>query len=501
MGSTKPTIVLVGEDNIDVISLRKQLELEKGLEFLVEKKVLGFEQLFDFIKAATGSLLVLLDMSRNPEKAFWIAQQIKREFPKIHLVMTATDNHPATVARAKRSGAEDFLLLQPLKWVEVFQTLDKIMEKMKREDSRPGDQSIADSGPQALKEDVKDTARTDAVRKELTEKPGIPTSGETSPPVDKQGPTSGLAGKGPEPEPSVSVASSQKPIDGRDGLMQGLFSQIRVIDVLQLAILAKKSGLLKLTRGKEVVDVFIVKGEIVHAISPMGQGEKALFYPLTWTEGTFTLLANPSTPQRTIAKPTAQLLAELLAVHEEWDQIRQVIPQESAVFHVCEVENLSRQAQSITFSPEEWAIFTKVDGSRSVKSIAEILHLSYFDVAKTIHKFQRGELVKTVSPSASPARSGPNPPPAAPVVKGLIQNGVPAEFFKRMIDGLADVLGPISPIIVRNQITALGESPEAFPSNRLGELIDSVSQQIPDKKQKTRFLEKMREEIRTLKTP
>ena len=385
MVSTKPTVVLVGEDNIDLISMRKQIELKKGSNFVVESRVLGFEELFDFIRNTTESLLVLLDMSRNPEKASWIAQEVKREFPDIYLVMTATDNHPATISRAKRSGAEDFLLLQPLKWVEVFQSLDKIMEKMRREDRRPGDRTRADSGPQTRKAAVKagpsknepaeppqnqtktrkntetspkedalpplhqpDAARTDAASKGPTERPGTSASLTNPPAMDKPGVTSGLVGEGPGPEPGAPVAPSQKSIDGRDGLMQGLFSQIRVIDVLQLAILAKKSGLLKLTRGKEIVDVFIVRGEIIHAVSPIGQGEKALFYPLTWTEGTFALMASPSTPQRTIPKLSPQLLSELLAVNEEWEQVRQALPPEGAVFCIGEAEKPDRQTQPVT---------------------------------------------------------------------------------------------------------------------------------------------------------
>jgi hypothetical protein len=47
--------------------------------------------------------------------------------------------------------------------------------------------------------------------------------------------------------------------------MQGNLSQISLNDLLLLATSAKKSGVLKLTRGKETVDVYLT-GNIVHAI-------------------------------------------------------------------------------------------------------------------------------------------------------------------------------------------------------------------------------------------
>ena len=74
--------------------------------------------------------------------------------------------------------------------------------------------------------------------------------------------------------------------------MQGNLSHISLTDLLVLATSGKKSGVLKLARGKETVEVYLTDGNIVHATCPIGDGDKALLYPVTWGEGTFNLQPN-----------------------------------------------------------------------------------------------------------------------------------------------------------------------------------------------------------------
>lgn len=51
--------------------------------------------------------------------------------------------------------------------------------------------------------------------------------------------------------------------------MEGNLSHINLNDVLLLATAGKKSGVLKLSRGNESVDVYLSEGDIVHATCPM----------------------------------------------------------------------------------------------------------------------------------------------------------------------------------------------------------------------------------------
>jgi chromosome segregation ATPase len=78
-----------------------------------------------------------------------------------------------------------------------------------------------------------------------------------------------------------------------------------------------------------------------------------------------------------------------------------------------------------------------------------------------------------------------------PVVKSSGSDGaqqtVPPNFFDRVTVELTQALGPMASMIVRDHVAALGESMERFPTTRVSELLDTVSQEISDESQKIGF--------------
>ena len=263
--------------------------------------------------------------------------------------------------------------------------------------------------------------------------------------------------------------------------MQGTLSQISLNDILLLATEGKKSGLLRLSRGKEVVELFLVEGDIIHATCPVGEGEKALLYPVTWGEGTFALLPNGSPPSQTISKPSAELLAEVKAMSQEWKRITEVIPTGKTVFRMADLDE--ERNGSITVPHTGWRVLSKIDGFRDVQAIAESLRLPWAYTAKVIYNLHQSGLVEVVPGSTKAA-----------------QDTMPAGFFDRMISDLTEAMGPMASVIVHDQIAALGESPNAFPKSHLEELIESVSREILDESLKSRFRQQVFDEIRNFKT-
>jgi hypothetical protein len=271
--------------------------------------------------------------------------------------------------------------------------------------------------------------------------------------------------------------------------MQGALSQIGLTDVLQLCILTKKSGQLRLSRGNETVDIYLIDGEVAHAVSPLGEGEKAFFHPLTWTEGNFTLIKDGAVPQKTVTRPTHELLSEWLGVSRELERIQEIVPTENAVFRIAEAD--AQFSRPISLSADEWKILSRINSSRSVKAIAQAAQLPYFETAKMICVLHKEGLVQLAS-GAAPARE---------TAQKTVADPVPQGFFDRMVHGLAEVSGPIASVVVRDQIAALGATEDAFPKSRIPELVESVCQVIPDKRLKARFQQRMSEEIRALKVP
>ena len=63
---------------------------------------------------------------------------------------------------------------------------------------------------------------------------------------------------------------------------------------------------------------------------------------------------------------------------------------------------------------------------------------------------------------------------------------------------LADAMGPMAHIVLREKIRAIGESPDRFPNTKLESIIDSVSDEILDETMRQHFRRLVNEHIRSL---
>jgi hypothetical protein len=97
------------------------------------------------------------------------------------------------------------------------------------------------------------------------------------------------------------------------------------------------------------------------------------------------------------------------------------------------------------------------------------------------------------------ARLEPKPAAVKPMPKSVPSMGfVPASFLNALIAALTDAMGPMSKIVLRDQIKSLGESSERFPHAKVDMLLESVSREILDERMRAQFRHQMLEEIRTL---
>ena len=123
----KLPICLIGEDSLALASLKQQLERESSVS--VESRVFTYGEAFDGLKTRSGSIVAVVDINLDPERAFNVAEQIKLRLPNVRLVMTSPTGAPDTILRAMRSGAEEFLT-QPFNWTEVLKSFDTIRKKV-----------------------------------------------------------------------------------------------------------------------------------------------------------------------------------------------------------------------------------------------------------------------------------------------------------------------------------------------------------------------------------
>jgi Domain of unknown function (DUF4388) len=262
--------------------------------------------------------------------------------------------------------------------------------------------------------------------------------------------------------------------------MQGNLSHISLTDLLLLATSGKKSGVLKLVRGKETVEVYLTDGKIVHATCPIGEGDKALLYPVTWGEGTFNLHPNGTLPATTIKKTSDEILDEVKAMTREWETILEVIPSGKAVFRIANLPE--DHTGPVTVPNVGWRVLSKLDGVRTVQEIAEMLRIPFAYIAKVIFSLCQAGLAE----------------PAGAIAKS-VADIVPPALLNRVASILTEVIGPMAPLVLRDQIEAMGESPSSLPEAKLDELVSLIGREISDGKLKNKFEESMFQEISNFK--
>jgi hypothetical protein len=262
--------------------------------------------------------------------------------------------------------------------------------------------------------------------------------------------------------------------------MQGNLSQISLTDLLLLATTGKKSGVLKLAHGKETVEVFLTDGKIVHATCPIGDGDKALLYPVTWGDGTFQLQPNGAASAATVRKSAEEILAEVQAMTREWEIILELIPTGKAVFRIADLAE--DHTGPVTVPNVGWRVLSKLDGTRTVQEVAELLRIPFAYTAKVIYNLHKSGLVEV----------------AVAVAKAKADL-VPTALLDRVTGILTEVIGPMAPLVLRDQIEALGASPDSLPEAKLDDLIMLIGREIGDGKLKNKFEESMFQEISNFK--
>jgi pilus assembly protein CpaE len=132
----KLPICLIGEDSLALAALKQQLEKEPSVA--VDPRIHGYTDAIHAFKNRVEPVIAVIDISRDPERAFGVAEQIKLTLPNVRLVMTSADGSPEMILRALRSGAEEFLT-QPFNWTEVLKAFAAIRKKMELQTTPAGD--------------------------------------------------------------------------------------------------------------------------------------------------------------------------------------------------------------------------------------------------------------------------------------------------------------------------------------------------------------------------
>jgi pilus assembly protein CpaE len=129
----KLPICLIGEDNKMLAALKQQLERQAA--YAVESRVCSYGDALERLRGYTGPVIAVMDLSRDPDRAYAVAAEFKSKLPQVRLVMTSPSHNPNEILRAMRSGAEEFFT-QPFDWPEVIKSLEALRDKVDVHTSR-----------------------------------------------------------------------------------------------------------------------------------------------------------------------------------------------------------------------------------------------------------------------------------------------------------------------------------------------------------------------------
>ena len=253
-------------------------------------------------------------------------------------------------------------------------------------------------------------------------------------------------------------------------VLKGNLAQLSLLDIIKMFNAGRRTGRLDIRQGSKTGEIYLQNGSLVHAVTGIQLGEAGVYTLLGWLEGDFSFTPDIEAPEQSISLSTEQMLLEASRQAEQWEDIKEIISSTEAVFNISPAGSTN----TVSLKPIEWQVLAQVNGQRSIIDIAETLELHEFEVAKIIFSLTTAGLLHE-----------------AEHVYAMNQEGVDEAFFEQLSALFTDVMGPLGPMIIEDEIRLMGEEKETFPQNKAAELAERISLEISDSTKRANFQKQM----------
>ncbi len=254
----------------------------------------------------------------------------------------------------------------------------------------------------------------------------------------------------------------------------GDLSEVKLFEILKPLLVDKKTGRLSF-KGLENGEIYIVKGNIVHAKTPHAFGEYSFFSIMGWKMGKITFDPDEISTERTIPILSEQLLLNWSSKKTEWEKIRELIPSNNSFFRL----SLQRNGAEKNISADQWNVLALSDGMKSISEIAKTLNWDELKTMMTVYQLiqagllERAESQKSVRP----------------------RKKVGEKFFLTLENELKRMMGPVASLIIEDNLGEFGETKDSFPQDRALSLIESLGEEIPNDLKRREFVKAMTESL------
>jgi hypothetical protein len=177
--------------------------------------------------------------------------------------------------------------------------------------------------------------------------------------------------------------------------LAGDLQEFEITDVFQLIQLGQKDGILRIQTANDIGIVYFKNCMVAHAQTNKIKGEPAIDVILSWKKGHFVFNPEEETQQHTVDLPIQQVILEAARRIDELKRIQKLIPSFEVIIEIIEVPQPG--VERIQLNPREWKVLSFVDGSLTIKQIAQKSNIPEFETAKIFYGMISSGLVKVVS--------------------------------------------------------------------------------------------------------
>jgi hypothetical protein len=174
--------------------------------------------------------------------------------------------------------------------------------------------------------------------------------------------------------------------------LAGELQDFEITDVFQLIQLGQKDGVLRIETSDDLGIVYFKKGMVAHAQTNSIRGEPAIDTILSWKKGRFVFNPGEEIQQHTVDLPIPQVILEAARRIDELKRIQKLIPSFDVVIEIIEVPQPG--VEQIQLNPREWKVLSFVDGSLTIRQIAEKAKIPEFETAKVFYGMISSGLVR-----------------------------------------------------------------------------------------------------------
>jgi hypothetical protein len=244
--------------------------------------------------------------------------------------------------------------------------------------------------------------------------------------------------------------------------LEGFLSRFSLRELLELCVASLVNGAIEVQAPSGMYRLYFVAGECVHAASPDAAGQEAIWPLFELSDAPFRFVAGLTTSERTITASTREVIDTAEAVARRWSTIRPHISR----LDIVPVFAMPSDGEQVRIFEEDWPVLSCVDGTRTIKEVAERAVLDPSEVCAALLRLKERGLVHLQEQSDSvprqpavpapklvesireaPAKgAGPTVETVAPVVPST---GLPARrrsFFGKLLSEVAPEM--VTPVMV-----------------------------------------------------